>query len=101
MKDSPAFFYIIYSPSLDRFYSGITSKDFKLRLEKHNFAAYGKHFTSQASDWEERLVLSFNSYSLARKAELYVKQMKSRKFIEKLINNKSEQLIFISKIMSI
>ncbi len=101
MKDGPAFFYVLYSPSVDRYYSGITSDDIQSRLQKHNSSFYGVHFTSQASDWEIRLLIPFDTYSLARKTELYVKRMKSRKFIEKIINDPTQQALLIETIKSI
>jgi putative endonuclease len=100
MKDLPAFFYVIYSPSIDRYYSGITTEEIQTRLFKHNSSFHGSHFTSAASDWELRLLISCDSYTIARKIELYVKRMKSRKFIEKIIQDSTERDFLISKIKS-
>jgi putative endonuclease len=81
------FVYIIYSASLDRYYVGLTTASPQERLKKHNDAAYGsKHFTSSASDWILKLEIECDNNSIARKAEIYIKRMKSRKFIERFGN---------------
>jgi len=98
MKDDPASFYILYSSKLDRYYSGITTDEIQIRIFKHNTSFHGKHFTSVANDWEARFVIQWDSYSNARKTELYVKRMKSRKFIEKIINDPAERDILIELI---
>ncbi|MEZ5067278.1 MAG: GIY-YIG nuclease family protein [Bacteroidia bacterium] len=42
--------YIIFSPALNKFYIGASSENATQRLEKHNLASYGSHFTSTAND---------------------------------------------------
>jgi putative endonuclease len=79
--------YIIFSPSLDKFYIGASSQKASIRLEKHNNAYYGRNFTSSANDWQLKLEIPCPSFSAARKMELYIKKMKSRKFILKLIDD--------------
>ena len=101
MKGKPASFYIVYSPSLDRYYIGITTDDVQFRLEKHNSSFYGIHYTSRAKDWELKLVICCVSYSVARKTELYVKKMKSRNFIERIIKDTNERNSLIEKMNSI
>ena len=77
--------YILYSPSSDKFYTGITQESIDERLMKHNSKAYGNHrFTAKVSDWELYLSIKAVSYSHARKMELFIKRMKSRAFIRKL-----------------
>jgi putative endonuclease len=93
--------YIIYSKSIDRYYVGITSEAVSHRLIKHNESGYGSHYTSQANDWELKLHINCDNYSEARRMELYLKRMKSRKFIEKIILDKEEQKSLINKIKSI
>ena len=97
MKDGIAIFYILYSPSLDRYYTGITTTDIESRIQKHNASTYGRHYTSQTSDWQLRLDIPCATYAIARKMELYVKRMKSRKFIEKIINDPYQKELFIKK----
>jgi putative endonuclease len=41
--------YILYSPSLNRFYTGFTTGDVNERLHKH--LARHKGFTAKAKDW--------------------------------------------------
>jgi putative endonuclease len=93
--------YILFSKKINKYYIGITTELPELRLMKHNESSYGKHFTSISNDWILVQSIAFESLNLARKAELYIKRMKSRVFIEKLINQKEELDIFIKKIMSI
>ncbi len=76
--------YILLSPSRNKYYVGSTHTSLKERIVKHNTSYYGKHFTSQTSDWELYHAIQFDSYDLARKCELHVKKMKSRKYIENL-----------------
>ena len=93
--------YILFSESLNKFYVGYTSEGAINRLEKHNASLYGKHFTSQAADWKIMLDIKCSNASVARNMELYIKKMKSRKFILKLINQEEELNIFIQKFQSI
>ncbi|MBN3586126.1 GIY-YIG nuclease family protein, partial [Algoriphagus aestuarii] len=80
--------YILFSPSLNKFYTGITLESVDSRIEKHNLHQYGAHrFTAKASDWELYLQLEAQSYSHARRMELRVKKMKSAKFIRDLKEN--------------
>jgi putative endonuclease len=76
--------YILYSPSLDKFYTGITQESVESRLEKHNNSTYGNHFTSQAKDWIIFLIIPCTSVSQSTKIEKHIKQMKSRKYISNL-----------------
>ncbi len=93
--------YIIYSKNLNKFYIGITSEGILKRLEKHNNHNYGSHFTSKADDWEIAIDIPCDSASMARRMEIYIKKMKSRIFIQKLIKDSSECEKLIEKIKSI
>ena len=70
-----AFVYILFSPKLDKYYVGSTT-DLSRRLEEHNRGK--ERFTKTGIPW---------SLQPARKREVYIKKMKSRVFIEKLINS--------------
>jgi len=83
--------YILYSESLNRYYTGITSETVEDRLLKHNSSFYGSHYTSTVKDWELKCHISCDTYSVARKMELYIKRMKSKKFIAKIVNDSSER----------
>ncbi len=76
--------YILYTPSLDKFYTGITQESFESRLEKHNNSVYGSRFTSQTNDWEVFLILSCDSVAQSMKIEKHIKKMKSKKYINNL-----------------
>ncbi|WP_366185184.1 GIY-YIG nuclease family protein [Flavobacterium ovatum] len=57
------------------------------RIEKHNHHSYDNSYTKIASDWN--LVLEFNCTNRheALFLERFIKKMKSKKFIEKIILN--------------
>jgi putative endonuclease len=48
--------YILYSKSINRFYSG-SCLDFDIRFIEHQRATDTGSFTNKASDWEEYLVV--------------------------------------------
>ena len=77
------YFYILYSVSLDKYYIGSTS-NLQERLKKHR--TNHKGFTGRANDWELVYYEVFDSKSLAYQREREVKDKKSRKYIEYLIN---------------
>ncbi|TCP28537.1 putative endonuclease [Tenacibaculum skagerrakense] len=79
------FLYIIYSKTLNKYYVGVTH-DLKSRIEKHNQHCYSKAYTKAAFDWEYKLQMEY-SKDEALYLEKFIKKMKSKKFIEKVINN--------------
>ena len=90
-----SWFYILYSPTLDKYYSDITSDSVLSRIEKHNASAYGQRFTSSATDWVLKLQITADDFAHARRMELYVKKRKSRIYIIELISSNSAQLRLI------
>ena len=76
------FVYIIYSESLDRYYTGHT-QDALHRLTKHN-AGYEKS-TKSGIPWVLKHTESFISRSEAMQRENEIKRKKSRKYIEWII----------------
>jgi len=80
------FVYIIYSKKIDKYYVGETP-DVANRLLQHNEHYFPTNFTKSASDWKLFLKLNFETKEDAQKAEKFIKKMKSRKFIEKIIEN--------------
>ena len=76
--------YILYSESLDKFYTGITQDSVDSRLQLHNLSSYGNHFTSQANDWVVYLVIECVSVSQSMKIEKHIKKMKSKTYINNL-----------------
>jgi len=79
------YLYIIYSKKIDHFYIG-ESENPTVRLTQHNNREFKNAFTSQANDWVLKCSIEFENIIQARKAEQFVKKMKSRKFNENLIN---------------
>jgi putative endonuclease len=85
---------------MDRFYVGVTAETVLERLQKHNQSSYGTHFTSQANDWTIMLEISCKNFSQARKIELYIKRMKSKKYIQSLIDRQEEADKLLDKFQS-
>ena len=73
--------YILYSASLDLFYTGFTTGSVLDRLEKHNMYYYNDAFTSRAKDWQIFLTIECKSDKQARLIESHIKRMKSRTYI--------------------
>ena len=80
------FLYIIYSKKVNKYYIGETSNP-ENRLKQHNEHYFKANFTKAASDWE--IVLSFQCNTREDDVflERFIKKMKSRRFIEKVIQN--------------
>ena len=77
--------YIIYSKTLDRFYTGATCIAATTRLERHLFHFYGdSKFTSKAPDWELFYSIACESYPQALQIEQHIKRMKSSRYIRNL-----------------
>ena len=100
--------YILYSPSLNRFYIGATQDGVENRVLKHNQKEYGRHrYTAKTDDWEMFLEIPCDSYSQATRIERHIKQMKSAKYIQnlkmypdliqKLLNQYSDGGIWLSR----
>lgn len=82
MTDPTFFTYILYSPTLDKFYVGSTN-DLKRRLQEHIDSSSG--FTGKAKDWEMKYTEAFADRTLAIKRELQIKKWKSKSMILNLI----------------
>jgi putative endonuclease len=76
--------YILYSPSLDSFYTGATTEAVILRLERHLHGYYDNKYTAKAKDWELYFEISCSSMEEAMKIEHHIKRMKSKKYIQDL-----------------
>ncbi|MFW6327205.1 MAG: GIY-YIG nuclease family protein [Bacteroidota bacterium] len=83
------FFYIIYSPALDKYYIGHTS-NLQDRLRKHNTKHKG--FTGKSADWKIVYTEEFPTKDKAYQRERQVKKWKNRVRIEELIRKGSEHL---------
>ena len=80
--------YILYSTSIDSYYVG-ESDNAETRLTLHNKHHYKKAFTKAASDWEIVLNFRCDSKENALFLERFIKRMKSKNFILKIINNQA------------
>ena len=81
-----ATFYILYSYSIDKYYIGATCDDMGERLRRHN--SKHKGFTSRATDWIVVYSENYDTRQAAFSREKEVKQWKSRRQIEQLIQKK-------------
>ena len=78
------FLYILKSKAANKFYVGI-SQNPKRRLEYHN--SFEKGFTSRYRPWEIVFTQKFNSKKEAAKIERKIKDWKSSKMIQKIIDH--------------
>ncbi len=78
----PYFTYILYSESKDRYYIG-SCEDVLIRLKRHNDGATPS--TKSYRPWRIVWTEQYESKTDAIKKELFIKRMKSRKFIEDLV----------------
>ena len=80
------YLYIIVSQRVNKHYVGITD-DYNRRLEEHNTSEKNT-FTSKYRPWKIAAVFKCaDSLSEARKIENFIKKQKSRKILEKMIND--------------
>ena len=80
------FLYILHSNAIDRFYIGETP-DIQTRLQQHLEHHFKTNFTKAANDWEVVLSKECGSRDDALYLERFIKRMKSKKFIVKIIEN--------------
>jgi putative endonuclease len=80
------FFYIIYSERINRYYVGETH-NMDIRLGMHQTKYYPKSFTSKSNDWQLKILFEVLTREEALFLESFIKRMKSRNFIEKIIKN--------------
>ena len=72
--------YILYSQSLNKYYTGETS-NLEKRLNHHNTGFYKSAFTTITDDWVLFYKIDCEDIFQARKIEKYIKLMKSNKYI--------------------
>ena len=82
----PHFLYIIHSKLTNTYYTGETH-NIEDRLSKHNNHSYQCSFTKISTDWEIMLVFECTERNEALYLESFIKRMKSKVFIEKIILN--------------
>jgi len=76
-----AYCYILFSPSLDKFYIGFTHEAIDVRIEKHNNGFYSGAFTAVVNDWKLFFYIECESINQALNIERHIKKMKSRQYI--------------------
>lgn len=75
--------YILYSPTLDKFYVGYTAEPIGERLRRHLTNHHG--FTSKAKDWRVVYQEKFDTKKLASQREREIKSWKSKSRIISLV----------------
>jgi putative endonuclease len=75
--------YILYSEKLNKYYVGACI-DIKRRLYEHNIGH--SKFTALGIPWLLKYIEEFEALQEAKKRELSIKRMKSKKYIEDLIS---------------
>ena len=76
------FMYILFSEKVNKYYIG-ACKDLERRLHEHNIGH--SKFTSTGIPWQLKYKEEFETVQEAKRRELAIKKMKSRKYIENLI----------------
>ena len=82
----PHFLYKKKKKTSTKYYVGETH-DVKERILEHNQHKYANSFSKIANDWTLALAFECNDRSEALFLERFVKKMKSKIFIEKIIEN--------------
>jgi putative endonuclease len=88
--------YIIYAPSINRFYIG-SCQDLNLRLNQHLNNTFNNSYTKRANDWELFFKITNLEYQQARKIEIHIKKMKSKVYILNLKRYPNISLKLIQK----
>ena len=78
------FVYVLFSDKLNRFYIGNTNLLVEERLNQHNNSFNEKSFTTKGIPWVLFHSIECESRIQARKIELHLKKMKSKKYLENL-----------------
>ncbi|MEE9438688.1 MAG: GIY-YIG nuclease family protein [Saprospiraceae bacterium] len=71
--------YILYSESINKYYTGSTSKKVEERLKRHN--SNHKGYTGKAKDWEVLYVKMFGTISESRKLEKEIQKRGAKRYI--------------------
>ena len=75
--------YILYSKSLNSYYTG-SCIDLNKLIQKHINNTYSDSYTKRASDWKLYFHIENLEYKQARQIEKHIKNMKSRAYIKNL-----------------
>ena len=87
--------YILFSPKLDKFYIG-SCVNLPNRLLEHKNKTFRNSYTRILEDWELYFEINDLDGVIARKIEIHIKSMKSKKYIENLkkYSEMRQKLIF-------
>ena len=88
--------YNLYSRVLNKYYVG-SSEDVDKRLDFHHNPTERRKFTVRGAPWIIVCTLACDSREHALRLESFIKRMKSRDFIERLISSESMQQDLINK----
>ncbi|HTM92889.1 MAG TPA: GIY-YIG nuclease family protein [Flavisolibacter sp.] len=78
-------FYILFSPTQNKYYIGHTGDAIEERLRKHN--SNHKGFSGKVNDWKVVYTEAYETKELAYAREREIKSWKSRIRIERLIGS--------------
>ena len=85
-KTETAYFvYILYSSSIDKYYTGFT-EDYEKRFAFHN-SEKNRIWTKRGRPWELKKVFRFDTKREALQAEKFIKQQRNRAYMERFIEN--------------
>ena len=73
--------YILYSNKLKKYYVG-SCFDLNQRIVEHRNKVFKNSFTTKAEDWELFMSIDNLDYKQARKIEMHIKKMRSKKYYE-------------------
>ena len=76
--------YILFSKSLQVFYTGVTTISVEQRLQNHLNEYYENKFTHKAKDWTVFLEIQCGTIKQAQHIEAHIKKMKSKIYIKNL-----------------
>ena len=79
--------YILFSPTMEKHYIGMATTSAEERLEKHNSGVFEDNFTAKGIPWILCKSISCENNSQALKIEKFIKKMKSKVFIQKIIDD--------------
>ncbi|PCE65888.1 GIY-YIG nuclease family protein [Sediminicola luteus] len=80
------YLYILFSPSTNKYYTGISPNP-GVRTTLHNSHHFKGAYTKIAVDWHIVLTKEFPTRRDAQFIESFIKRMKSKTFIQKIIEN--------------
>jgi putative endonuclease len=89
--------YILYSEKLNKYYIGRT-EDLELRLKFHNEPIESRKFTARGVPWILKWSARCNTLAQSVALEKYIKAMKSRRFIEQLLQDEIFSTEIIAKV---